>query len=285
MIAQTRPPGNGETPAYDAAKPRPADDMSLNPQPSADRNPPALIRLGVNVDHVATLRQARGTVYPDPVEAALIAAGAGADSITIHLREDRRHIQDHDLTRLVAASPVPVNLELALDDETLAIASRAAPRYACLVPERREERTTEGGLDVAGNLAAVKEACAELADAGIQVALFIAADPRQLEAALKSGAPHIEIHTGHYCDTDGAAREQELAAISRFAREAQRAGLEVHAGHGLTVHNLAPIAAIPEIVELNIGHALIARAVFVGLPAAVMEFRRAMIDARADHSE
>lgn len=243
------------------------------------------IRLGVNVDHVATLRQARGTPYPDPVEAALIAAGAGADSITIHLREDRRHIQDHDLTRLVSVCPVPVNLEVALTDEMLAIASRAAPRYACLVPERREERTTEGGLDVAGHLADVKDACSELADAGIKVALFIAADPRQLDAALKSGAAHIEIHTGHYCDTDGAERVKELQAMTRFARDAHRAGLEVHAGHGLTVQNLTPIAAIPEIVELNIGHALVARSVFVGLPAAVMEFRRAMGDARAAHSD
>lgn len=241
---------------------------------------PLPIRLGVNVDHVATLRQARGTPYPDPVEAALLAAGAGADSITIHLREDRRHIQDHDLTRLVAACPVPVNLELALDEETLAIASRAAPRYACLVPERRQEITTEGGLDVAGHLAAVKDACAELADAGIVVALFIDPDPRQLEATLACGAPHIEIHTGRYCDRDERGRAEELALIRRFARDAAGAGLEVHAGHGLTVGNVAPIAAIPEIVELNIGHALIARAVFVGLPAAIGEMRRAMFDAR-----
>lgn len=254
--------------------------MNATPSPG-----PSPIRLGVNVDHVATLRQARGTSYPDPVEAALVAAGAGADSITIHLREDRRHIQDHDLTRLVSVSPVPVNLELALDEETLAIASRAAPRYACLVPERRAEVTTEGGLDVAGNLAAVKDACAELADAGIIVALFIDADPRQLEATLKSGALQIEIHTGRYCDTEGSARARELDAIRRFALDASRAGLEVHAGHGLTVQNLAPIAAIPEIVELNIGHALIARSVFIGLPAAVMEFRRAMVDARALHSD
>ncbi|MGQ0700100.1 MAG: pyridoxine 5'-phosphate synthase [Panacagrimonas sp.] len=252
------------------------------PTPDARAIP---IRLGVNVDHVATLRQARGTPYPDPVEAALTAAGAGADSITIHLREDRRHIQDHDLTRLIASCPVPVNLELALDDETLAIASRAAPRYACLVPERRAEITTEGGLDVAGHLASVKDACSELADAGIVVALFIDADPRQLEAALKSGAPHIEIHTGRYCDTQGSECEHELDAIRRFAASAARAGLEVHAGHGLTVQNLGLIAAIPEIVELNIGHALIARSVFIGLPAAVTEFRRAMGDARTPPSE
>ncbi|TDU25932.1 pyridoxine 5'-phosphate synthase [Panacagrimonas perspica] len=242
---------------------------------------PLPIRLGVNVDHVATLRQARGTSYPDPVEAALVAAGAGVDSITIHLREDRRHIQDHDLTRLVSSCPVPVNLELAVTDEMLAIASRAAPRFACLVPERREEITTEGGLDVAKNLADIRDACKELADAGIQVALFIDADPRQLDAALRSGAPLIEIHTGRYCEAhDGEPRLRELDAIRRFAEAAASAGLEVHAGHGLTVHNVAPIAAIPQIVELNIGHSLIARSVFIGLPAAIGEMRRAMTDAR-----
>lgn len=242
---------------------------------------PLPIRLGVNVDHVATLRQARGTTYPDPVEAALVAAGAGADSITIHLREDRRHIQDHDLTRLVSSCPVPVNLELAVTDEMLAIASRAAPRFACLVPERREEVTTEGGLDVARHLADIRDACKELADAGIEVALFIDADPRQLDAALRSGAPHIEIHTGRYCEAhEGESRRRELDAIRRFAEDAARAGLEVHTGHGLTVQNLAPIAAIPQIVELNIGHSLVARSVFVGLPAAIGEMRRAMTDAR-----
>lgn len=242
----------------------------------------APLRLGVNVDHVATLRQARQVAYPDPVQAALVAAGAGADSITLHLREDRRHIQDHDLTRLIAACPVPVNLELALTDEMLAIASRAAPRYACLVPERREEVTTEGGLNVAANVAGIREGVQELADAGIQVALFIDADPRQLDATLATGAPHIEIHTGRYCehDHDPEAREQERALIARFAADASAAGLEVHAGHGLTVDNVGPIAAIPQIVELNIGHALVARSVFVGLPAAIMEMRRAMLDAR-----
>lgn len=243
------------------------------------------IRLGINIDHVATLRQARGTVYPDPVDAACVAAGAGADSITLHLREDRRHIQDHDLTRLVAACPVPVNLEVAVTDEMLAIASRASPHCACLVPERREEITTEGGLDVARNLGRVREACAELADANICVALFIDADPRQLEAALKTGARHIEIHTGRYCDAEGEVRGRELDAIARFAREASRAGLEVHAGHGLTVQNVARIAAIPEIVELNIGHAIIARSVFIGLAAAVAEMRRAMVESRTPPSE
>lgn len=245
----------------------------------SDRSLPP-IRLGVNVDHVATIRQARGVAWPDPVEAALVAAGAGADSITIHLREDRRHIQDHDLTRLVAGSPVPVNLELAATDEMLAIASRAAPAMACLVPERRAELTTEGGLDVAANLADIREACQELADAGIRVALFIDAEERQLEATLASGAPHIEIHTGRYCELAGEAAEAELQRIAAFARKAADAGLEVHAGHGLTTANLAPVARIPQVVELNIGHALVGRAVIVGMAAAVGEFRRAMLEAR-----
>lgn len=241
---------------------------------------PDPIRLGVNIDHVATLRQVRGTTYPDPVEAALLAAGAGADSITLHLREDRRHIQDHDLTRMVANSPLPVNMELAVTDEMIAIASRAAPRHACLVPERREELTTEGGLNVAAHLDDIREACAELADAGIQVALFIEADAAQLDASIRSGAPHIEIHTGRYCELHGEEQLQELQRILQFACDARSAGLEVHAGHGLTVANLAPIAAAPEIVELNIGHALVARAVMVGIPTAVGEFRGAMMAAR-----
>lgn len=246
---------------------------------------PSPIRLGVNVDHVATLRQARGTTYPDPVEAALLCADAGADSITIHLREDRRHIQDHDLTRLISVSPVPVNLELAATDEMLAIASRAAPRYACLVPERREELTTEGGLDVAGNLQSIRDACAELADAGIAASLFIDADARQLDASLKAGTRNIEIHTGHFCSLQGEAQKQELNRIRNFARAASAAGLGVHAGHGLTHTNLLPIAAIEEITELNIGHALIARAVFIGLPASISDFRHAMLQARAPVSE
>ncbi|WP_420465279.1 pyridoxine 5'-phosphate synthase [Panacagrimonas sp.] len=251
--------------------------MSIHP---GSKSPPP-IRLGVNVDHIATLRQVRAALYPDPVEAAIVAAGAGADSITIHLREDRRHIQDHDLTRLIACSAAPVNLELALTDEMLAIASRAAPHYACLVPERREEITTEGGLDVAANVVAIREGCQELADAGIATALFIDADPRQLEATLATGAPHIEIHTGRYCQAEGEARLRELDVIRRFAADAAGAGLEVHAGHGLTVDNVGPIAAIAHIVELNIGHALVARALFTGLPAAIMEMRRAMQAARA----
>jgi pyridoxine 5-phosphate synthase len=238
------------------------------------------IRLGINVDHVATVRQARGTSYPDPVEAALVAASAGADSITVHLREDRRHIQDHDVTRLLGVSPVPVNLEMAVTAEMVALACRAKPRFACLVPERRQEVTTEGGLDVRGNLEAVTDACVRLARNGIEVSLFIDADPAQLRAARATGAPHLEIHTGAYADARGAGRSRELARIRKFAAEARRAGFEVHAGHGLTVDNVGAIAAIAPIVELNIGHSIVARALFVGLPAAVAEMRRAMSQAR-----
>jgi pyridoxine 5-phosphate synthase len=246
---------------------------------SAHRRPPAM-RLGVNIDHVATVRQARGTVYPDPVEAALIAAASGADSITIHLREDRRHIQDHDLKRLLARSPVPTNLELALTPEMVALACRAKPRFACLVPERREEVTTEGGLDVAGQEAQVTLACRRLAKSGIEVALFIDADPRQLAAAQRTGAPHLEIHTGRYADSKGRVRAAELKRITAFARDAHAAGIEVHAGHGLTLDNVGPIAAIPQIVELNIGHSIVARSLMVGFAAAVKEMRRAMTTAR-----
>ena len=239
------------------------------------------IRLGVNIDHVATVRQARGTAYPDPVEAALLAAAAGADSITLHLREDRRHVQDRDLERLLPRCPVPVNLEMAVTPEMVDLACRSRPRYACLVPERRDERTTEGGLDAAGQRREVAAACVRLASAGIAVALFIDAVPAQLEAALACQVPHIEIHTGRYADaTTPAARAAELARIAEFAAAARRAGLEVHAGHGLNLDNVARIAAIAEIVELNIGHSLVARALFVGLEAAVRELRRAMTTAR-----
>ena len=240
------------------------------------------IRLGVNVDHVATLRQARGTVYPDPVEAALVALSAGADSITVHLREDRRHIQDHDVLRAIARCPAPINLEMAVTEEMIAFALKARPQFVCLVPEKRAEKTTEGGLDVAGNLAAVKSACARLGAAGIVTALFIDADARQLEATVKAGATQLEIHTGRYAEAhNDAERMEELEAMAAFARVAHGGGIEVHAGHGLTVENVGPIAAIPEIVELNIGHALVARAVTIGLPAAVAEMRRRMIEARA----
>ena len=241
----------------------------------------APIRLGVNVDHAATLRQARGTAYPDPVEAALLAAAAGADSITVHLREDRRHIQDHDVERLLARTPVPVNLEMAVTDEMVEFACRVRPHYVCLVPEKREERTTEGGLDVAGQKREVAAACARLAQAGIIVSLFIDAEMRQLGATLDCAAPHVEIHTGGYADApSAAARADELEKIAAFARAAHGAGVEVHAGHGLHLDNVAPIAAIAEIVELNIGHSIIGRALYVGLPAAVAEMRRAMAQAR-----
>lgn len=241
----------------------------------------ALIRLGVNVDHVATLRQARGTVYPDPVEAALMAASAGADSITVHLREDRRHIQDHDVERVIRRSPVPINLEMGVTEEMLNIACKLKPGFVCLVPEKREEKTTEGGLNVAGNLAAVRAACKRLMDVGIIPALFIDPDPAQLAATIKAGAPQVEVHTGRYCDaSNDAARAEELMLIANFAQHAHEAGLEVHAGHGLTVENVGPIAVLPQIVELNIGHAIIARSVFIGLAAAVAEMRRRMVEAR-----
>ena len=238
------------------------------------------IRLGVNVDHVATLRQARGTPYPDPVEAALISASAGAESITMHLREDRRHIQDHDIERLLRVSPVPLNLEMAVTPFMLDFACGLKPKYVCLVPEKREELTTEGGLDVVGQLEPVKDACRRLAKAGITVALFIDADPAQLKATKATGAPHIEIHTGTYADTSGRKQAAELERIAKFARAAKKAGLEVHAGHGLTLQNVGPIARIPEIEELNIGHSIVSRSVFVGFPAAVAEMKRAMVEAR-----
>lgn len=244
-----------------------------------------MIRLGVNIDHVATIRQARGTVYPDPVEAALLAASAGADSITLHLREDRRHVQDHDLQRLLPVSPVPVNLEMAVTDEMVEIACAARPAYVCLVPERREERTTEGGLNLSGQRGEIAAACARLATAGIQVALFIDPDLGQLDAARATGAPHLEIHTGAYADAaDGIARAAELGRIIGYAQTARAAGFEVHAGHGLNLDNVGAIASIPEIEELNIGHAIVARALYLGFPTAVAEMRRAMIAARRARS-
>ena len=239
------------------------------------------VRLGVNVDHVATIRQARGTGYPDPVQAGLLAARAGADSITIHLREDRRHIQEHDVERMLAESPVPVNLEMAVTPEMVRLACTARPAYCCLVPDRRQELTTEGGLDVAGARHRVRGACEKLAGAGIAVALFVDPDSRQLDACLATGAPHVEIHTGTYADAvKDTARARELRRITEFAGAAHCAGLEVHAGHGLNLHNVTAIAAIPEIVELNIGHSIVARALYVGFPKAVKEMRQAMGRAR-----
>ncbi|MDE2148417.1 MAG: pyridoxine 5'-phosphate synthase [Gammaproteobacteria bacterium] len=240
------------------------------------------IRLGVNLDHVATLRQARGTDYPDPVAAAALARDGGADSITLHLREDRRHVQECDVTRFLAGGLLPLNLEMAATPEMVAFACRVRPRYVCLVPERRAELTTEGGLDVDSQLQAIGDACRRLGAAGVTVALFVDPDPAQLKVCRASGAPQLEIHTGRYADAAPDRRQGELERIRAFAAAAQAAGMEVHAGHGLRVDNVAPIAAIPQIVELNIGHAIVARAVFVGLVAAVAEIKQTMRAARRD---
>ncbi len=238
------------------------------------------IRLGINIDHVATLRQARGTSYPDPVEAALLAEQAGADSITAHLREDRRHIQDRDVVLLQERLRTHLNLEMAISEEMLLIAEKIRPRDCCLVPERRAELTTEGGLDVTRNLDLVKSACKRLKTAGIKVSLFIDADEQQLDAVMQTAAPAVEIHTGHYADAEGQDREANLERIRQFARKAAAAGLHVHAGHGLTLENVGPVASIQEIEELNIGHSIVARAVTVGLAQAVTEMKRLMQEAR-----
>ena len=241
-----------------------------------------MIQLGVNIDHVATLRQARGTRYPDPIQAALLAEEAGADAITVHLREDRRHIQERDVELLQAVLQTRMNLEMAVSDEMVAIAVRTRPADCCLVPERRAELTTEGGLDVAGQSARVAAACARLAAAGIRVSLFIDADFSQIDAAAAVGAPAIEIHTGHYADaSDREARGVELDRIQRAAAYADSLGLQVNAGHGLHYHNVQAIAAIPAVRELNIGHAIVARALFTGLGPAVAEMLRLMREARA----
>lgn len=241
-----------------------------------------MIHLGVNVDHVATLRQARGTSYPDVIAAALAAERGGADGITIHLREDRRHIQEGDLAGLLKAVRTKVNLEMAVTDEMVDIACRYRPADACFVPERRRELTTEGGLDVAGNFAAVRRAVERVAGAGIRVSLFIDSDAEQIEAAHRSGARAIEIHTGAYANAAGdAPRRAELRRIRAGAEQAAALGLIVNAGHGLTLENVAPIAALPQIHELNIGHSIVARAIFVGMEAAVREMKEAMVRARA----
>jgi pyridoxine 5-phosphate synthase len=239
------------------------------------------ILLGVNIDHVATLRQARGTRYPDPVQAAIEAEASGADSITLHLREDRRHIQERDVSLLYDILQTRMNLEMAVTDEMLVFAERLKPADCCLVPERREELTTEGGLDVAGQLPRIREACARLADAGIRVSLFIDADARQVDAAAAAGAPCIELHTGHYADAvAGELRDAEHKRVLDSVSLAVDAGLRVHAGHGLHYHNVHAIAAIPQIRELNIGHAIIARALFSGLGKAVAEMKQLMREAR-----
>jgi len=240
------------------------------------------VTLGANIDHVATLRQARGTRYPGVVQAALLAEQAGADGITAHLREDRRHIQDRDIELLKAMLNTRLNLEMAVTDEMLAIARRIRPGACCLVPERREELTTEGGLDVAGNFERVRAASQTLGEAGIEVSLFIDADPRQIDAAAKTGAPVIELHTGHYADAgEPRAVEDELQRLRLAAGQADGLGLRVNAGHGLNYHNVEPICHIPAIRELNIGHSIIARALFTGLERAVADLKAIMRAARA----
>lgn len=236
--------------------------------------------LGVNIDHVATLRQARGTPYPRPVDAAVIAEQAGADSITVHLREDRRHIQDHDLEAINSVIRTHMNLECAVTDTMLAVAVKTAPQDCCLVPEKREELTTEGGLDVAGQQSRVKDAVTLLADNNIRCSLFIDPEPRQLDAAVAVGAPVVELHTGSFADAEGEAQAAELQRIVTAAKYGSDLGLVINAGHGLHYLNVAEIAVIPEIVELNIGHAVICRAVFDGLAVAVSEMKQAMSAAR-----
>ena len=238
------------------------------------------LRLGVNIDHVATIRNARGGDHPDPVKAALFAEMAGADGITAHLREDRRHIRDEDIAKLMTALSVPLNLEMAATREMLEIALRHRPHAACIVPERREERTTEGGLDAAGQVASLAPFVRVLVDAGIRVSLFIEPDARQIEAAMRLGAPVVEFHTGRYAHLDCAARAEELRRISEAAALAAKNGIEPHAGHGLTHENVGPIAAIPQVRELNIGHFLIGEAIFTGLDDAIRTMRTHMDAAR-----
>ena len=239
------------------------------------------ILLGVNVDHIATLRQARGTTYPDPAHAASVAEHAGADGITIHLREDRRHITDRDVAVMNQTIQTRMNLEMAVTEEMLQIACDTKPAFVCLVPEKREELTTEGGLDVAGQQEKINQAVARLAEHGIKVSLFIDADKEQIDGAVKSGAPFIEIHTGQYAEaTTEEEQSEELAKLKKGIEYAHKQGLKVNAGHGLTYFNVKPIAAIPEIIELNIGHAIIARAAIDGLEKAVRDMKRLMIEAR-----
>ncbi|WP_145339834.1 pyridoxine 5'-phosphate synthase [Pantoea sp. PSNIH1] len=241
----------------------------------------AELLLGVNIDHIATVRNARGTYYPDPVQAAFVAEQAGADGITVHLREDRRHITDRDVRILRDTIQTRMNLEMAVTDEMIAIACDIRPHFVCLVPEKRQEVTTEGGLDVAGQQASVSAAVQQLSEAGILVSLFIDADRRQIDAAVASGAPYIEIHTGAYAEApEGQARDAELMRIREAAHYAASLGLKVNAGHGLTYHNVQPIAALPEMHELNIGHAIIGRALFSGLADAVSEMKQLMREAR-----
>jgi pyridoxine 5-phosphate synthase len=239
------------------------------------------LRLGVNIDHVATIRNARGGDHPDPVRAAEIVAHVGGDGLTAHLREDRRHIRDDDLVRIQAATDLPLNLEMAATDEMVAIALRHRPHAACIVPERREERTTEGGLDAAGQHNRLAPLVSRLSDAGIRVSLFIAPEPRQIEAALRLRAPVVELHTGEYAHAaEGEARAAELRRLGEMAALAAKEGIEPHAGHGLTYDNVQPVAAIPQLAELNIGHYLVGEAIFVGLQASVRRMRELMDAAR-----
>ena len=246
------------------------------------KSPP--LRLGVNIDHVATIRNARGGAFPDPVRAAKLAEQAGADGITAHLREDRRHISDTDIERLIDQLMVPLNLEMAATDEMLDIALRHKPHAACIVPEKREELTTEGGLDAIGGHNHLKPYVKQLTDAGIRVSLFVDPDPAQLDAAVSLGAPVVELHTGSYCDARQVARERELERIIAAAAHAEKVGLECHAGHGLNFETVTPVAAIPNIVELNIGHFLIGEAIFGGLESAIKRMRALMVQARAESS-
>lgn len=239
-----------------------------------------MIQLGFNIDHIATVRQARGTTYPSPIHAALLAESSGADSITLHLREDRRHIQDRDVEILREILQTRMNLESAVTQEMVEFALRIRPQDICLVPERREELTTEGGLDVIAHFDRIRAACSKLRDAGIRVSLFIDADTVQIEAAAKAGAPVIEIHTGHYANLHGEEREEEILRIENAVQSAVALGLKVNAGHGLDYHNVQRIAAMAGVEELNIGHAIVARALFVGLPEAVRSMKQLMLEAR-----
>lgn len=243
------------------------------------------LRLGVNIDHVATVRNARGIQHPDPARAAILAAKSGADGITAHLREDRRHISDEDIERLMAEIDKPLNFEMAATDEMLRIALRHKPHAACIVPEKREELTTEGGLDAVGGRNHLKPYVAELAEAGIRASLFIDPDPAQIDAAVSLGAPVVELHTGRYCEAGEAERKSELARIQEAAAHAEAVGLECHAGHGLGFATVEPIAAIPTLVELNIGHFLIGEAIFGGLESAIKRMRSLMDKARAEVSD
>ena len=240
------------------------------------------MKLGVNIDHSATLRQARGVDYPDPVEIALLAERGGADYITAHLREDRRHIQDQDIEALQQRLHTYLNLEMAVTDEMLDVACKLRPKDVCLVPEKREELTTEGGLDVAGRFNRIKEACTRLTEAGIRVSLFIDPDSRQVSAAAESGAPVIEIHTGRYVNASLENKAELLEVIRKTTQQAAEAGLLVNAGHGLTIDNVTSIAAIPQIRELNIGHSIMARALYLGVEAAVREMKRIMLNAAGE---